>query len=161
MLAYSKSNQILAQNKEEAEVLHLLEDVVKLIDVPLEFKIEVPLRSIKITTSLVAFEQIMINLINNAIRYNNKAKGLIKVDFAEDNWFYTFNVTDNGIGIAPENFEKIFESGITLDTKDRFNKDGSGIGLCTVKSLVEALGGKISVSSEPDKYTTFTFTLKK
>ncbi|SDF06596.1 GAF sensor signal transduction histidine kinase [Mucilaginibacter pineti] len=161
MLAYSKSNQILAQNKEEAEVLHLLEGVVKLIDIPLEFKIEVPLRPIKITTSLVAFEQIMINLFNNAIRYNNKPEGIIKVDFAEDNWFYTFNVTDNGIGIASENFEMIFKSGTTLGTKDRFNKDGSGIGLCTVKSLVEALGGKINVSSEVGEYTRFTFTLKK
>jgi signal transduction histidine kinase len=161
MLAYSKSNKILAQNKEEAEVLHLLEGVVKLIDVPLEFKIEVPVRPIKIITSLVAFEQIMINLFNNAIRYNNKAEGIIKVDFTEDNWFYTFNVTDNGIGIAPENFEKIFESGTTLGTKDRFNKDGSGVGLCTVKSLVEALGGKISVNSEIGEYTRFTFTLKK
>lgn len=161
MLAYSKSNKMLSQNKEEAEVLHLLEGVVKLIDVPLEFKIEVPLRSIKITTSLVAFEQIMINLFNNAIRYNNKPAGIIKVDFAEDSWFYTFSVTDNGIGIAPENFERIFNSMTTLGTKDRFNKDGTGVGLCTVKSLVEALGGSITVNSELDKYTTFTFTLKK
>lgn len=161
MLDYSKSAKVLMQNREEAEVLHLLDDVLKLVNVPQAFTIKISSRPIKITTSIVAFEQIMINLLNNAIRYNNKAEAIIQIEFTADSWFYTFNVTDNGVGIAPENYTKIFEPTTTLGTKDRFGKDGSGIGLNTVKGLVEALGGTIKVSSVVDEFTTFTFTLKR
>jgi signal transduction histidine kinase len=103
----------------------------------------------------------MANLINNAIRYNNKPKGIIQIEFTADNWFYTFAITDNGIGIAPENYTKIFEPMTTLGVKDRFDVQGSGVGLSTVKSLVEALGGTIKVNSVIDEFTTFTFTLKR
>jgi signal transduction histidine kinase len=161
MLDYSKSSKVLMQNKEEAELLQLLQEVIKLINVPPGFTISIPLRPIKITTSIIAFEQIMINLFSNAIRYNNKTEGVVTIDFSADSWFYTFNVTDNGMGIAEENYKTIFEPMITLGTKDRFDKDGSGIGLSTVKDLVEALGGTISVKSVVDEFTTFTFTLKR
>ncbi|MBB6126887.1 sensor histidine kinase [Mucilaginibacter lappiensis] len=161
MLDYSKSNKILLQNKEEADIVLLLNDVVRLINVPDAFTIQLPEAPVKIVTSVVAFEQIMINLLNNAIRYNNKAWGHIKISYTEDAGFYCFDITDNGIGIAPEYFEKVFESMFTLGHKDRFDKKGTGVGLCTVKSLVEALDGTITVSSVLDEFTTFTFKLKK
>ncbi len=161
ILDYSRSSKVLMQNQEEAEVMGLLNGVLKLVNIPPAFTINIPSRPIKIVTSVIAFEQIMINLLNNAIRYNNKNKGVIKIEFTVDNWFYTVSVTDNGMGIAPGNYTKIFEQMTTLGTKDRFNKDGSGIGLSTVKSLVEALGGSISVNSVIDEFTTFTFTLKR
>lgn len=161
MLAYSKSNKMLSQNKEEVEILPLLDGLIKLINAPACFTISTPLIPVKIRTSVVAFEQIIINLLNNAIRYNNKPLGNVKIDYDENDHYYIFSITDNGIGIAPEHFEKIFESMYTLGNKDRFNKNGSGIGLCTVKNLVEALEGSISVNSVLNKFTTFTFTLKK
>lgn len=161
MLDYSKSSKVLMQNRVEVEVMRLLNDVLKMVNVPADFTINISSRPIKITTSVVTFEQIMTNLINNAIRYNNKAEGVIKIEFTADNWFYTFNITDNGIGIAPENYTKIFEPMTTLGIKDRFDEDGSGIGLSTVKGLVEALGGTIKVNSVIDEFTAFTFTLKR
>jgi signal transduction histidine kinase len=161
MLDYSKSSKALMQNREEAEVLHLLDGVLKRVSPSPAFTINISSRPIKIITSVVAFEQIMTNLLNNAIRYNNKAEGVIKIEFTADNWFYTFNVTDNGMGIAPENYTKIFEPMATLGIKDSFDDDGSGIGLSTVKGLVEALGGTIKVNSVINEFTTFTFTLKR
>jgi len=161
MLDYSKSNKILSQNREETDIINLLNEVVKLIEVPDAFTIQLPAIPAKIITSVVAFEQIMINLLNNAIRYNNKTWGHIKISYTEEPGFYCFDITDNGIGIEPVYFEKIFESMFTLGHKDRFDKDGSGVGLCTVKSLVEALDGTISVASVLNEFTTFTFKLKK
>ena len=161
MLDYSKSSKPLMQNREEADVLQLLDNVLKLVSLPPAFTVNISSRPIKIITSVVTFEQIMINLINNAIRYNNKAAGVIKIEFTADNWFHTFNVTDNGIGIAPENYTKIFEPMAALGIKDGFDEDGSGIGLSVVKSLVEALGGTIKVDSVVNEFTTFTFTLKR
>ncbi|WP_439698420.1 ATP-binding protein [Mucilaginibacter sp. AW1-7] len=161
MLDYSKSSKVLMQNREEAEVMSLLDEVLKLVNIPAAFTVNISSRPVKITTSVVAFEQIMANLINNAIRYNNKPKGIIQIEFTADNWFYTFAITDNGIGIAPENYTKIFEPMTTLGVKDRFDVQGSGVGLSTVKSLVEALGGTIKVNSVIDEFTTFTFTLKR
>lgn len=160
MLDYSKSHKILSQNKEEVNVLHILQGAIKLIDVPECFTIELP-PSVQITTSVVAFEQVIINLLNNAIRYNNKPQGLIKIDYTEEKQFYIFTITDNGIGIAPVHYEKIFNPMFTIGHTDRFDKKGSGVGLSTVKNLVEALGGTISVNSVIDEFTAFTFTLKK
>ncbi|QEC74956.1 sensor histidine kinase [Mucilaginibacter ginsenosidivorax] len=161
MLDYSKSSKVLMQNREEVEVMQLLNDVLKLVNLPVAFTINILSRPIKIITSVVAFEQIMTNLLNNAIRYNNKSAGVIQIEFTADNWFYTFTITDNGIGIAPENHTKIFEPMTTLGTKDRFDTQGSGVGLSTVKSLVEALGGTVKVSSVVGEFTAFTFTLKR
>jgi len=161
MLDYSKSAKVLMQGREEAEVLYLLDEILKLVNVPPSFTIKISSRPIKITTSIIAFEQIMSNLLNNAIRYNNKTEGIIQIEFDADSWFYTFNVIDNGVGISPENYVKIFEPMTTLGTKDRFDAVGSGVGLSTVKRLVEALGGTIKVNSVIDEFTTFTFTLKR
>lgn len=161
MLAYSKSNKMLSQNKEEVAVLPLLEGLIRLINAPSCFTISIPPVPVNIHTSVVAFEQIMINLLNNAIRYNNKPLGIVKIEYKEDDQYYIFSVTDNGIGIAPEHFEKIFESMYTVGGHDRFNENGSGIGLCTVKNLVEALDGTIAVNSVLNEFTTFTFKLKK
>ena len=161
MLAYSKSNKMLSQNKEEVEVLPLLEGLIRLINAPSCFTISIPPVPVNIYTSVVAFEQIMINLLNNAIRYNNKPLGVVKIEYTKDAQYHIFSVTDNGIGIAPEHFEKIFESMYTVGSRDRFNENGSGIGLCTVKNLVEALDGTIAVKSVLNEFTTFTFKLKK
>ncbi|MDB5148500.1 MAG: sensor signal transduction histidine kinase, partial [Mucilaginibacter sp.] len=106
MLDYSKSHQILSQNKEEADILYLLEEAIKLIEVPDYFTLELP-ASVQITTSVVAFEQVVINLLSNAIRYNNKPRGLIKIEYSENSQFYIFTITDNGIGISPAHYEKI------------------------------------------------------
>jgi signal transduction histidine kinase len=161
MLDYSKSAKVLMQDREEVEVIHLLDEALKLVNIPLAFTMKISSRPVKIFTSVVAFEQIVANLVSNAIRYNNKEEGIIEINFTADNWFYTFTIKDNGIGIAPENCKKIFEPMTTLGIKDRFDKDGSGVGLSTVKGLVEALGGTIKVTSEVNEFTMFTFTLKR
>ena len=82
--------------------------------------------------------------------------------FSEETDYSTFSVADNGRGIHEDDFERIFEpSFTTLKGTDRFNTLGQGIGLATVKRLVNKLGGEISITSKIGEGTTFHFTVAK
>lgn len=161
MLEYSKSYKVLTQNKDEICVNELIQEVLKLVSVPDSFRIETPADIFYIKTSVIALEQVLINLLNNAVRYNDKPDGFVRLEFEEKAGFYQFRVSDNGAGIEAKNFDKIFEPMITLNSKDRYNKSGSGIGLSTVKNLVNSLGGEITVESVLTEGTTFQFTIQK
>ena len=103
----------------------------------------------------------MINLLTNAIKYSDKENIEIEIEILELSDKYQFTVTDNGPGILKEHQEIIFEIFEVLSSVDRFGVKGNGIGLATVKKMVEALGGTISVASEMGNGTTFTFTLAR
>ena len=124
-------------------------------------RIELPAAKHQLHYSIIAVEQLLINLLSNAIRYNDKPEAIIQIRFGENEAFYLLEVEDNGCGI-PEGFlEKIFSNNFTLKTKDRFNTLGSGIGLATVKDLLFLLSSSISVRSVVGKGTTFMVCLKK
>jgi signal transduction histidine kinase len=106
------------------------------------------------------FYQIFLNLIGNAIKFigDDNKNPIIKIeykDFSDD--FYEFIVSDNGIGIEKENYDKIFE----VFQRLRQDIKGLGLGLAIVKRIVETHGGKIWVESEVGKGTKFHFTLLK
>ncbi|MCW3110948.1 MAG: hypothetical protein JWQ09_5454 [Segetibacter sp.] len=161
MLAYSKSPSLLLVNKQQFELNGLLSRVVALLVKPDNIEIILPVGEHELSVSTVAIEQIMINLLSNAIRYNDKPQGIIKIAFNQNDEFYYFEVSDNGIGIAPEYHDKIFGNNFTLKITDRYNEKGNGIGLSTVKDLVTALKGDIMVRSTPGEGATFRFAIKK
>jgi signal transduction histidine kinase len=72
-----------------------------------------------------------------------------------------FNIIDNGPGIKKEDQERVFQIFETTSNTLRTGEKGTGIGLATVKSLIEGLGGTITLSSEFGKGTNFEFTIKK
>jgi len=119
------------------------------------FKDDLP----EICFNLVQLEQIFLNLVNNAIRYNNADIAEIHLECIKNNGYYNFTVTDNGIGIAAENINKIFDLFSTVQTYDCFGVKGHGIGLPTVKKIIVKAGGTINVHSVVNKGTTFSFTL--
>ncbi|SFI51211.1 sensor histidine kinase [Olleya namhaensis] len=102
-------------------------------------------------------QQLFQNLIGNAIKYNDKDQGVIKigVEDQEDSW--QFHIADNGKGIEEAYFNKIFKTFEKLEN----NPDSSGIGLSIVKKIVELYGGEIWLESQVGIGTTFYFTLKK
>jgi signal transduction histidine kinase len=100
------------------------------------------------------------NLLQNAFKYNDKERIAVEIIFFSDNEAYSFEVKDNGPGIAAENKEKIFELFQRLDNHPR-EVDGMGIGLAIVKRLTEKLGGKIAVESEPGEGTSFILSIPK
>ena len=103
-------------------------------------------------------ERIMLNLLSNAVKYG-KENGTIRVYiYKPDADYVTISVKDNGIGIAEEMQEKIFERFQKVDTSLSRKNEGSGIGLSIVKALVEIQGGTITCKSKPNMGTEFLVT---
>ena len=150
-----------AYKKSEINIASLIHDITLLLDSRQQHVIRYNTDTESIVVNEVAIKQILINLISNAIKYNNKA--IITIDISIDTTldFYTFKIKDNGQGIDKSAFDKIFNVFTTLGTKDRFNNDGTGIGLATVKKLIEKLGGTIQIESEIGIGSTFIFSIKK
>jgi PAS domain S-box len=103
-------------------------------------------------------ERIMLNLIANAVKFT-EAGGNIFVNIQDLGESISISVKDTGIGISKEKQELIFERFIQIDTSLTRSKEGSGIGLSLVKSLVEMHKGNIKVESEPNKGSEFIITL--
>lgn len=103
-------------------------------------------------------ERIMLNLISNAIKFTNSG-GNISVNIYNGKDNVSISVRDTGIGIPKEKQQFIFDRFIQVDKSLTRNKEGSGIGLSLVKSLVEMHGGKISLKSEINNGSEFNFEL--
>lgn len=104
--------------------------------------------------------QVFQNLISNALKYSKESLApVVNITCRELAEYWEFSVQDNGIGMEPGHFDKIFVIFQRLHTKDKYS--GSGIGLAIVKKIIENKGGKIWVESELGKGTTFFFTLRK
>ncbi len=104
------------------------------------------------------FDLIMVNLMDNAIKFN-KQDGQILISASYNDVYATVSVQDTGIGITQENFTRIFERFVQLEPSLTREHGGIGLGLATVRGMVEVCGGKISVVSEEGIGSTFTFTL--
>jgi signal transduction histidine kinase len=139
----------------------LSEDICSLFswDDSLNFVLKSNLKSIFINRT--AIDQILINLVANAIKYHDKDQVKIEFGVKEDADTYEFYVKDNGPGIAKKNQEKIFQLFQTLGTKDKFDREGNGIGLATVKKIVDKMGGSIWVESDPPNGCMFIFRVGK
>ena len=150
-------------NSERAEVnlAELFDDLQSLLNPRNEYQIRLCAELGNVMINENALRQILLNLINNAIKYNDKEQVEITVFAAENDSHYLFQVRDNGIGISEKERSKIFEIFSTLGYADRFKNVGTGIGLSTVKRLAEKFGGSVSVASEVGKGSTFEFSLAK
>ena len=104
--------------------------------------------------------QIFQNLVGNSLKYKRKDIATqIKITATGQDKYWQFSVADNGIGIEEEYFTKIFIIFQRLHNQNEFS--GTGIGLAITKKIIEKLGGKIWLQSEPGRGTTFYFTIKK
>jgi PAS domain S-box-containing protein len=103
--------------------------------------------------------QLFQNLIGNAIKFHGEEPPRVHVSAQVKENEYLFSVHDNGIGIAPEYFDRLFKIFQRLHTREEY--PGSGIGLAICKKIVERHGGRIWIESQVGKGSTISFTLSK
>ena len=101
----------------------------------------------------------VINLVSNAVKFCDKSNGLVRFRASHEDRCVRVDVVDNGIGIAPENLDRIFErfqqAGNTLTDKPH----GTGLGLPISRQILDRFGGELSVTSELGKGAMFSFRL--
>ncbi|MEM7768963.1 MAG: ATP-binding protein [Cyanobacteria bacterium P01_A01_bin.37] len=112
-----------------------------------------------IETQKVSLQQVLSNLIGNAIKYHDRSDGHVSVTAVERGNMVEFAIADDGPGIAPEHHERIFGMFQTLVSRDTV--DSTGIGLSIVKKIVENQGGEVTLQSALGQGSTFSFTWPK
>jgi signal transduction histidine kinase len=112
----------------------------------------------RITSDRRRVEQVLINLLNNAIKFTDK--GEVRVECQVDGGRLVTRVVDTGIGIKPEDMDKLFQPFHQIDTSPARQYEGTGLGLSICKRLVEMLGGEIWAESDGEgRGSRFTFAL--
>ncbi len=142
------------QPVEECETLEIARGVTQLLEVPDGFEVSIDPSMPRLRTDVVAFEQVLLNLVGNALKHHDRSVGRIEIR-AHPGPVWAFSVCDDGPGIPSEHFIRVFEMFATLRSRD--DVEGSGMGLALVKKRVETRGGKITVESE-GRGTCFRFT---
>src|SRR6267378_1646871 len=103
-------------------------------------------------------DRIVLNLISNACKFSRPG-GAVKVGVGSDREGIWLSVSDQGVGIAPQDVDRIFDRFVQVEASASRRAQGTGIGLSIVKQLVMLHGGRITVQSEPDRGSTFVVHL--
>lgn len=144
---------------EEINLNLFIPELIRSIETPEDVQINIIQGTTPfIETEPVLLKQILQNLIDNAMKFNQSAKKIIEIGWREcENNEIIFTVKDNGLGIEPRFQEKIFGTFQRLHTDKEYK--GTGIGLAIVKKAVSRLGGQIRIESEPGIGSTFIVNL--
>jgi signal transduction histidine kinase len=113
---------------------------------------------INVFADIDMLKAVLRNLVSNAIKFTNNG-GAINISAVQTHSNILISVSDNGIGIAPDNLTKLFDISQVLKTTGTAEETGTGLGLLLCKEFVEKHGGKIWVESEVGKGSEFKFTL--
>jgi signal transduction histidine kinase len=122
---------------------------------------EYPSEPVAIVTDGGKLKEILVNLINNAIKFTPQGSVTVSMRLTEDprrKWV-ELKIADTGVGIAEEQFSRIFDKFYQVDSSQTRLYGGTGLGLYIVKHFTEFLGGKLHVASEPGKGSTFTVNI--
>jgi signal transduction histidine kinase len=155
ILRYSRAGRV--QDKPESvDVAALVVDITELIAPPTDCVVkthDLP----KILTERVPLQQVLMNLIQNAVKHGcPQNRGEIEVSAEPVDGMWRFRVRDHGPGIDPQFHERIF--GIFQSLAPRDVVEGAGIGLSVVQRLVQTRGGQVRVESKPGSGASFLFT---
>lgn len=137
----------------------LLEEIITLVNPPTGFTIKIDNRLAEILLLRFPLQQILYNLISNALIHHDKQAGLIEIKLEEGDKRYKFFVCDDGPGIDQRYHQKIFEMFQTLHPRDKAR--GRGLGLAIVRKIITSNGEDITIESTPGQGSTFCFTWPK
>ena len=147
-------------NFEAADVVTLARDAVSLVSPAAAAKgiglaCELPDSGIAVRTDAGKLRQVLLNLLGNAVKFTEKGGIILRVRPVDN--AVEFTVTDTGVGISPENIERIFDRFWQANQGTSHNVSGAGLGLTVSRRLVQLIGGTLRVESEPGKGSTFSF----
>ena len=160
LLAYSRVGR--ASDSRFDEVVNgrtLVEDILLLLSPPANFTVRVLPGFEDVEVCRMPIQQVLYNLIGNAIKHHDKPAGLIEIGVEDVGEMYRFTVRDDGSGIPPGFHEQVFKMFQTLKPRDQV--EGSGMGLAFVKKTVGYFGGEVSLASEEGAGAAFAFTWPK
>ena len=155
MLEYSRAGNITHEH-EHIDLNKLVSEIIDNLAPPAHIKVSIDTELPILKADKAKITQVFLNLISNAIKYNDKLQGFINIGFVLMDNSNQFYVKDNGCGIETEFHEKVFDIFQTLQSRDTI--ESSGIGLAIVKKIIDKSGGKIWLSSKLHEGTTFYFT---
>ncbi len=161
MLDYARVGQH-SYTTEEVDLMQIVSDVILTLRVSVqENNADITFDEMPtLTTNKVLISQLFQNLIGNAIKFRKKdVDPKIHVAVKDENKRFVFSVQDNGIGIADDKKEKVFDLFTRLHTKEEY--EGTGIGLAMCKKIIQILHGEIWIESEYGIGTTFNFSIPK
>lgn len=161
LLEFTKIDDLSLVAKTKVNLIKLTKDLTKLIGNKNNIKISLNTKLTTIKTHPILLDQILINLFSNSLKYSNKKIAEIELNVSENSSHYLFIVKDNGPGISKKNQATIFNLFQIASAEDQFGNKGNGIGLATVKKIIEKLGGKIHVKSEEGQGAEFHFSISK
>lgn len=127
-------------------------------DKPVNFTLSVEPEHLSVKTDRVHTYNILSNLLDNAVKYSPE-KADVSISISNSNNEFSVEVSDKGIGIAPEKQTHIFDKFYRVPNGNLHDVKGFGLGLFYVRTLVERMGGSINVKSTLGKGSTFTFKL--
>lgn len=159
-----KKSEKTDQNKpgtKKADTYAVINKVISMVGPPDDIEIKLSGNFPEIQMDQTSLQQVFQNLISNAIKYNDKQKGLIQITSKSDKSNHYFHISDNGSGIDKQYLRKIFKEKQTLDKTDRYGNKGTGYGLATVKNILKESNGKISVTSELNIGTDFKISIPR
>jgi signal transduction histidine kinase len=156
ILAYSRAGRSQVE-REPVALEPLVRNTIDLLAPPPHLRIEIVDALPELSLQAVRIQQVFQNLLSNAIDFMDKPEGYIRVGCTREAEVWHFTVADNGQGIEPRHFERIFHLFQTLSSRDQ--RERTGVGLALVKKIVELEGGLLWVCSTPGEGSTFHFTL--
>ncbi|BAZ07368.1 sensor histidine kinase [Calothrix sp. NIES-3974] len=155
LLDYSRVGRMQTE-PENVDVHQLLAEIIDSLDPPRGFTIEIRTEMPTLMTKRLLLRQVFANLISNAIKHHPRDDGNVYISAIPTDKYYEFQVSDDGLGIAPEYHHQIFTIFQTLQPRD--SKESTGVGLAIVKKIIESEGGSIHVISQVGEGATFSFT---
>lgn len=150
----------------EYEPLSVIQDLTSIVnsrigEKPIEFTMDISHEMPKrLYGDNVRIHQIILNLLTNAVKFTQRGEVHFEMNFesrGENEVVMKVKIADTGIGIKEKDMHKLFNSFQQVDSKRNRNIEGTGLGLAISKQLLELMGGTISLESEYEKGTTFTF----